>query len=78
MLTKDVAAIRPPHYSCPDMLQPALTVYPEETRDKENTGYRPQIAGVHFKGMISISPDFASSHIQKSSNFINLICLIFF
>ena len=54
--------MRPPHYSCPDVLQPALIVRPEETWDTENIGYWPQIAGVHFKGKISMSPDFPSSH----------------
>ena len=47
-----------PHVSARG-LQPALMVLPEETRTR-STGHWPE---VHIKGMISVSPDLASSHI---------------
>ena len=34
-----------------------------------------QIAEVYVKGMISVSPEFASSHTYKKAKFINLKCL---
>ena len=33
------------------------TVHPEETQDEESTGYQPQRAKAHVKGMIPTSPD---------------------
>ena len=33
-------------------------VHLEETQDEEKTGHWPQRAGVHIKGMISMSPEF--------------------
>jgi len=39
-------------------LQPLPMVSPKEAHDaNENTGYWPQIAKMHIKGMISVSPD---------------------
>ena len=39
--------------------QAAATPYRESrgTQDAKNTGYWPQIAEMHMKGMISVSPD---------------------
>ena len=42
-------------------LQPLPTVSTKELRGCEHTGYWPQIAEMHMKGMISVSPD--SSHL---------------
>ena len=33
----------------------------------EDTGHWPQIAEVHLKGMTAVSPDFASSHTERTS-----------
>ena len=38
-------------------LQPLPTVSPNGDQDVINTGYWPQIAETHIKGMISVSPD---------------------
>ena len=39
-------------------LQPLPTVSQEEAQDMKSTGFWPQIAEVHIKGMISVSPDY--------------------
>ena len=49
------------HIIAAPMVSPA-TMHPEETQDEEAQETGPQIAEVHIKGMISVSPDFASSH----------------
>ena len=36
---------------------------PPTVQDEKNTGYWPQIAGVHIKGMIWVSSDSASAHM---------------
>ena len=41
----------------------------------KNTGSWLQRAEVHIKGMISVSPESASSHTQKNAKFISLRCL---
>ena len=51
---------------------------PEETQDMKNTEYWPQIAEVHIKGMISISPDSCIFPYMESAKFLNFRYLVFF
>ena len=60
--------------------QTATTLYSEPRGNSgcESTGYRPQIAEMPMKGMISASPDSCiSPHIEKTK-FLNLGNLVFF
>ena len=69
-------------FFCSCIPRPSLVLSPlsslgYHTQDVKNTGYRPQIAGVHMKGMISMSSVFASSYTQKSAKFLKSTYLVF-
>ena len=46
-----------PCYLAAIKLQPFPKASPEEAQNVKTTGYWPQIAEVHIKGMTSVSPD---------------------
>ena len=70
------AGCPPRHQSSSEPLQP-----PQQRTLRwlkmRSTGYWPQRTGMHIKGLISMSPDFASSHTQGNSKFLNLRYLVF-
>ena len=52
-----------PCYLAAIKLQPFPKASPEEAQNVKITGYWPQIAEVHIKGMTSVSPDSRIFHI---------------